>query len=122
MNEIEEIYKYYSPEQQKEIEYSYRLAEATLSGKSRENGHPFLEHPVGVAHIVATEIGLGYDAIIAIFLHESIRFYPELLSTIPKGTFSDEIIDIALNLNKIAAIKPKQTKLEAENYKRLIVS
>lgn len=122
MSGIEEIYKYYSPEQQEKIEFAYNLADKALSGKTRENNHPFIEHPLGVALIVAKEIGLAYDSIIAIFLHESIRFSPELMSSIPKGTFGNDIVDIAISLNKIAAIKPKETRLEAENYKRLIIS
>jgi GTP pyrophosphokinase len=77
---------------------------------------------MGVAAIVAKEIGLTADCIEAIFLHEALRFHPTLLEELPAGQFPQDIIDIALNLNKIAAIKPKETRLEAENYKRLIVS
>ena len=101
---------------------SYRIADDAMKDKLRENRHPFIEHPLGVARIVAEDIHLGYESVIAVFLHETIRFYPEMLQSLPKGTFSPEIIDIAQSLNKIAAIKPKETRLEAENYKRLIVS
>ena len=125
--QLEEIYKFYSPQQRGQIEYAYRIAENALKDKYRENGHPFIEHPIGVAHIVAKEVGLTYDCIIAIFLHEALRFHPELLEELAGNTssehyFSKEILDIALNLNKISSIKPKETRLEAENYKRLIVS
>lgn len=123
MNEtLQTVLSFYSPEEQDKITFAYNLAEKTLAGKSRENGHPFIEHPENVALIVAKEIGLTYDAIIAIFLHESIRFFPDLLTQIPKGSFSSEIIEMAESLTKISSIKPKETRLEAENYKRLIVS
>ena len=112
----------YPPDQQEQILKAYRIAAEAMKDKLRENRHPFIEHPLGVARIVAEDIHLGYESVIAVFLHETIRFYPEVLQNLPKGSFSHEIIDIAQSLNKIAAIKPKETRLEAENYKRLIVS
>lgn len=120
--QLDEILKLYSHEEGERILFAYHLAEEVLKDKQRENGHPFIEHPVGVAAIVAKEIGLTGDCAEAIFLHEALRFRPTLLDEIPQGQFPQEVIDIALNLNKIAAIKPKETRLEAENYKRLIVS
>ncbi len=113
---------YPQKEQQEQILRAYRIADDAMKDKLRENRHPFIEHPLGVARIVAEDIHLGYESVIAVFLHETIRFYPEMLQSLPKGAFSPEIIDIAQSLNKIAAIKPKETRLEAENYKRLIVS
>ena len=115
-------FEIYTEQERERIKYAYKLAEEVLKEKKRENGHPFIEHPVGVAAIVAKEIGLTADCIEAIFLHEALRFHPTLLEELPAGQFPQDIIDIALNLNKIAAIKPKETRLEAENYKRLIVS
>ena len=112
----------YPAQQQEQILKAYNIAEEVMKDKLRENRHPFIEHPLGVACIVAEDIHLGYESVIAVFLHETIRFYPEVLQSLPKGAFSPEIIDIAKSLNKIAAIKPKETRLEAENYKRLIVS
>jgi guanosine-3',5'-bis(diphosphate) 3'-pyrophosphohydrolase len=113
---------YPQKEQQEQILRAYRIADDAMKDKLRENRHPFIEHPFGVARIVAEDIHLGYESVIAVFLHETIRFYPEVTQSLPKGAFSPEIIDIAQSLNKIAAIKPKETRLEAENYKRLIVS
>ena len=119
---LEAILRCYQPDEQELIKYSYHLAEEALKDKVRENKKPFIEHPLGVSYIVSNEIGLRYESVAAVFLHEAIRFNPDILPQIPKGKFSDEIINIALSLNKIAAIKPKETRLEAENYKRLILS
>lgn len=119
---MKEILEFYPPEEQEKIMEAYSLAKEALCDKLRENKHPFIEHPLGVARIVAKEIGLQYDAIIAIFLHETLRFFPDTIDTIPKGMFSKEVLDMAICLNKISTINPKDTGLEAENYKRLIVS
>lgn len=119
---LEEIYKFYSPQERESIECAYNVAESALRGKMRENGHPFIEHPIGVANIIAKEVGLTSDCIIAIFLHEALRFHPELIDTIDRDIFPKEVLEIVESLNKISSIKPKETRLEAENYKRLIVS
>lgn len=100
---------------------SYRYAEEAVEGMKRGNSHPFIEHPVGVAAILALESGLSADFVSAAFLHEATRFRPELLETL-RGEFPGDIVEIAVSLNRIAAIRPKDTRLEAENYRRLIVS
>lgn len=119
---LNEILENYSPKEQERIIYAYSIAEKVFIEKRRENGEPFIEHPLGVAQIIAKEVGLDSDAIVSIFLHESIRFDKDALKEVKSDIFSKEIIEIALSLNKIAAIKPKDTRLEAENYKRLIAS
>ena len=50
---------------------AFELARARLEGKMRGNGHPFIEHPVGVAEIVANDMKLMPSAIMAVFLHEA---------------------------------------------------
>ena len=69
-------FEIYTEQERERIKYAYKLAEEVLKEKKRENGHPFIEHPMGVAAIVAKEIGLTADCIEAIFLHEALRFRP----------------------------------------------
>ncbi|MBP5173049.1 MAG: bifunctional (p)ppGpp synthetase/guanosine-3',5'-bis(diphosphate) 3'-pyrophosphohydrolase [Bacteroidales bacterium] len=93
------------------------VALQTLSGEVRHNGVPFITHPDGVAAIVRDEIGLPEDCIAAVYLHEATRAHPEVdLSAFPK-----DVLTLVDGLNKISTIKPKDTRLEAENYKKLIV-
>ncbi|MBQ0006949.1 MAG: bifunctional (p)ppGpp synthetase/guanosine-3',5'-bis(diphosphate) 3'-pyrophosphohydrolase [Alistipes sp.] len=119
MSTIEDILKFYNAEQQERIRFAYDVADKALAGKVRENGHPFIEHPLGTASILAGS--LQYDAIMAVFLHEAIRFDGEA-AQLPFTAFPPEVWKMAEALNHIAAIKPKDTHLEAENYKRLIVN
>ncbi len=88
-----------------------------LKDEVRGNGHPFIEHPDAVAEIVAEEIGLGDDCLAAIYLHEASRKHPEA----DLSAFPQEVRVLAEGLNMISSIRPKDTQLEAENYKRLIV-
>ena len=52
---------------------AYKIAEAALSGKTRENGRPFLDHPMKTALIATDEIGLPAECAAAVFLHEAMR-------------------------------------------------
>jgi guanosine-3',5'-bis(diphosphate) 3'-pyrophosphohydrolase len=101
------------------IRKAYGIALATLKDDLRDNGHPFMEHPDNVAMIVSDEIGLQAECVAAVYLHESMRKHPDVL--IPWNEFPSDVRTMAEGLNKIATIKPKDTALEAENYKKLIV-
>lgn len=119
---LEDIISPYPERERETIRHAFSISYRTLDGRTRENGHPFIEHPLGVARIVASEIKLDCASVAAVFLHEASRFSPGLLKGLPKGRFPEEAVGIAESLDKIAAIRPKDTGLEAENYKRLIVS
>lgn len=109
----------YSEEGLALIDRAMEIAEEKLAEHRRENGQPFFEHPLNVSKIICDEIGLQAECVAAVFLHEAGRF-DEVRE--PAGGFPKDVLAIVEGLDKIAAIKPKDTKLEAENYKRLIVS
>ena len=99
---------------------AYEIAAEALKEQTRSNGHPFIEHPLAVAKIACDEIGLSAECIAAVFLHEATRFFPD--TDIISAKFGQDVYNIVDGLNKISTIKPKDTKLEADNYKKLIVS
>ena len=100
---------------------SLNIASTVLSGETRGDGSPFMGHLISVAEIVALEIGLAPSAIAAFFLHEASRTDSSVLIQ-NKKYFSQEILSMSESLNKISTIKPKDTGLEAENYRKLIIS
>ena len=120
MERIERLFPRYDDNGKALIHKAFLIAEDALSGQTRSNGEPFIGHPVAVAKIACDEIGLSAECIAAIFLHEATRFFPE--TDILSANFGKDIYTIVDGLNKISTIKPKDTRLEAENYKRLIVS
>ena len=121
MIKIDELFPKYSEEGKILIEDAYRIAETALESHERGNGRPFIEHPLGVAKIVADEVGLPAECVAAVFLHEAMRFHPET-DIRSQRNFGNDVYTIVDGLNKISSIKPKDTRLEAENYKKLIVS
>lgn len=108
----------YSPEGQALIQKAYTVAEQALKGEVRYDGSPFIGHAVAVARIVSDEIGLPPECIAAVFLHEASRTAP--VDVLALG-FDESVATMVDGLNKIATIKPKDTRLEAENYKKLII-
>lgn len=101
------------------VRKAYDIAAEVLKDDVRDNGAPFIEHPLGVALIASDEIGLPAACVAAVFLHEATRKHPEV--DISGSDFPEEVLKIVEGLNKISTIKPKDTRLEAENYKKLIV-
>ena len=63
----------YNADDRELVVKAYGIAEKRLEGKMRGNGHPFIEHPVGVAGIVANDMKLMPSAVMAVFLHEAYR-------------------------------------------------
>ena len=118
MDIIAEKFPHYAPEQQELIRRAYSLAEEAFREDARFDGSPFIGHPMGVALIASDEIGLPAECVAAVFLHEAERMHPGL----PRAAgFPDEVYTMVDGLNRISTIKPKDTRLEAENYKKLIV-
>lgn len=99
------------------IEKARAVALEALKEETRYDGLPFMEHPDNVARIVEDEIGLPEPCVAAVYLHEATRVHKE----IDISAFPQDVRTIVEGLNKISTIKPKDTRLEAENYKKLIV-
>lgn len=120
MDRIYELYPRYDENGHQMIRSAYGIASMALKDHTRSNGNPFIEHPDAVAKIAYEEIGLSAECIAAIYLHEATRFFPE--TDITSAKFGKDVYTIVDGLNKISTINPKDTRLEAENYKKLIVS
>lgn len=118
---LESILEKYPQQEQELVLKAYNIAKEVLADMKRGNEKPFMEHPLGVAAIVANEIGLMPDAIAAVFLHEASRQKPEIMPELRKQ-YSQEIITMVEGLNNISSITPKETQLQAEKYRKLIIS
>ena len=118
---MERMFESYSEKERRYVQSAYEIAQKALTGVSRSDNTPFMEHVVNVAEIVAIELKLMPSAVTAVFLHEASRLDSSLLKSYEKE-FGKEIISMAMGLNKISEIKLKETRLQAENYRKLIIS
>ena len=120
MERIERLFPRYDDAGKEVILKAYNIAAEALKEHRRSNGNPFIEHPDAVARIACDEIGLPAECIAAVYLHEAARISNDL--DFSSEGFGQDILTMVDGLNKISTINPKDTRLEAENYKRLIVS
>ncbi len=100
------------------IDRARAAAADALKDQTRHDGTPFIGHPDAVAAIVADEIGLPEECIAAVYLHEASRIAGY---EVREADWDASICTLVDGLNKISTIKPKDTRLEAENYKKLII-
>ena len=114
------LFPHYSEEGRQLIRKAWQVAEEALAGVTRSNGEPFFRHPLAVAKIVANEIGLPPECVAAVFLHEATRG-GKVDIDIHSLKLDESVYTMVDGLNKISTIKPKDTRLEAENYKKLII-
>ena len=101
------------------IEKSFEIAANCLACYSRENGNPLITHAIGVARIIIKELGLSSTSVIAMFLHEANLKSENEIDT---KLFGDDVCRIVEGLNKISKIDIKTTSLQADNFRKLIVS
>ncbi len=114
------LFTNYSGEGRELIRKAYDFAQVALRDKTRSDGKPFFGHPLAVAKIVSDEIGLPPECVAAVFLHEACTMgAPE--ADIRSLKLDESVYTMVDGLNKISTIKPKDTRLEAENYKKLII-
>ena len=99
------------------VERARALALEVLKDEQRFDGTPFIGHPDAVAAIARDELGLPAECSAAVYLHEATRIHKD----VDISAFPADVLTMVDGLNKISTIKPKDTRLEAENYKKLIV-
>ena len=114
------LFTNYSGEGRELIRKAYDFAEHALRDKTRSDGKPFFGHPLAVAKIVSDEIGLPPECVAAVFLHEACTM-GDSETDIRSLKLDESVYTMVDGLNKISTIKPRDTRLEAENYKKLII-
>ena len=55
------------------IQKAFEFANEAHKGVRRRSGEPYILHPIAVAKIVVSNIGLGYKSIVAALLHDVVE-------------------------------------------------
>lgn len=124
--EFEELKKAYlaSPHRKKieVIERAYRFARNAHAGARRISGEPFIMHPLAVARIVISEMGLGSTSICAALLHDVVEDTDYTTDDLER-LFGPRIARIVDGLTKISGgIFGDKASLQAENFRKLLLS
>ena len=112
------------------VDKALQFAEERMGGLTRYDGKPMLDHAVEVAHIVATEIGLGRNSTVASILHDVVRIeaksgnseeFESLLKTL-HNEFGAEVVGIVVGLTNISELKLNTQSDQASDFRDMIVS
>ena len=88
----------------------------------RKSGEPYVFHPISVAKIVASKIGLDATCIAAALLHDVIEDTQYSENKIQK-LFGRTISKIVVGLTKISKLrKEKNISLQAENFRKMLLT
>jgi GTP pyrophosphokinase len=71
-----------SPADMARIREAYELAREAHKSQVRKSGEPYIFHPIAVACIVAEELMLGANPVIAAFLHDVVEDTPTTIEEI----------------------------------------
>ena len=55
------------------VQKAFEFANEAHKGVRRRSGEPYILHPIAVAKIVVSNIGLGYKSIVAALLHDVVE-------------------------------------------------
>ena len=127
-NEVQELLtrlsRRLSAEDVERIELAYRLAREAHMEQKRKSGEPYIMHPVAVAKIVAEELRLGANPIIAAFLHDVVEDTPYTIEDI-RERFGDDVaflVDVVTKKKKKPALSPAGSSSQIDNYKQMLNS
>ncbi|MDE6805132.1 MAG: RelA/SpoT family protein, partial [Muribaculaceae bacterium] len=104
------------------IKRAFRFAKEAHKGVRRRSGEPYILHPLAVAQIVISELGLGSTSICSALLHDVIEDTEYTREEI-EYHFGPKIASIVEGMTKISGgIFGDKASLQAENFRKLLLS
>jgi len=113
--------KHVKPDDEELIRKAFNLAYESHKGTRRKTGEPYIIHPIAVAKIVTSEIGLGTVSIVCALLHDVVEDTDYTLEDI-RHIFGDKIASIIDGLTKISDMFDQQSSLQAENFRKMLLT
>ena len=115
-------YQTLTPEDKKLIRKAFDVAMDAHKDQRRKSGEAYFFHPIAVAKIVASEIGLGATSIAAALLHDVVEDTPITIEEID-NLFGPKIAQLVEGLTKISKVqKEMNASLQAENFRKMLLT
>jgi len=102
------------------IQDAFEFAKDAHSGQFRKTGQPYIIHPVAVARIVAEELQLGANPVIAAFLHDVVEDTPHPIEEI-RQRYGEDVAFLVDVVTKKKKDKYSQSK-QIDNFKQMLES
>ena len=113
------------------VQKAFEFANEAHKNIRRRSGEPYILHPIAVAKIVVSDIGLGYKSISAALLHDVVEDTDYTVDDL-RSLFGDKIASLVDGLTKIKTVLDNEDKnkqndiysqsLQAENFKRILLT
>ena len=115
-------YQSFNNEDRKLIRLAFNTSVDAHKNQRRRSGEPYVFHPIAVAKIVASKIGLDATCIASALLHDVIEDTDYTESKIQK-LFGRTIARIVMGLTKISKLKKEtDVSLQAENFRKMLLT
>ena len=115
-------YQKLSSEDKKLIRKAFDVAVDAHQEQRRKSGEAYIFHPIAVAKIVASQIGLGPTSIAAALLHDVVEDSEITVEDIEK-MFNPKVAQLVDGLTKISKIqKDLNSSMQAENFRKMILT
>ena len=117
-------YRTLSDEDKKMIRLAFDTAVDAHKDQRRKSGEAYIFHPITVAKIVASEIGMDATSIAAALLHDVVEDTEYNLNDIER-LFGNTVARIVDGLTKISMLDKDDDKpisLQAENYRKMLLT
>ena len=115
-------YQTLTDEDKKLIRSAFDTAVDAHKDQRRKSGEAYIFHPIAVAKIVASEIGLDATSIAAALLHDVVEDTSYTLDDLER-MFGETVAKIVDGLTKISSLKKdKDVSLQAENFRKMLLT
>ncbi|KVV14142.1 bifunctional (p)ppGpp synthetase/guanosine-3',5'-bis(diphosphate) 3'-pyrophosphohydrolase [Flavobacterium sp. TAB 87] len=115
-------YQTLTDDDKKLIRKAFDVSVEAHKDQRRKSGEAYIFHPIAVAKIVASEIGLGATSIAAALLHDVVEDTPITVEDIER-LFNPKVAQLVDGLTKIAQVqKDLNASLQAENFRKMILT
>ena len=104
------------------IRKAFDVAVEAHKDQRRKSGEAYIFHPIGVAKIVASEIGLGPTGIAAALMHDVVEDSEVTVEDIER-MFNPKIAQLVAGLTKISQVqKDLNVSMQAENFRKMLLT
>ncbi len=115
-------YQALTAKDKKLVRSAFDIAVDAHKNQRRKSGEAFIFHPIAVAKIIASEIGLDAVSIAAALLHDVVEDTDYTLDDIER-MFGETIARIVDGLTKIAHLKKEMNiSQQAENFRKMLLT
>jgi len=115
-------YQTLTTEDKKMIRKAFNVAVDAHKNQRRKSGEAYIFHPLAVAQIVASEIGLDATSIASALLHDVVEDTDYTLADLEQ-LFGETVARIVDGLTKISNLKTdRDVSLQAENFRKMLLT